>query len=383
MSLIELKTCRTVPAVVLLGVVCCGTNLPAGEFPYPTGRHEQGELRYINDLPVLMVAGTPEQIGQQVAVLTASSVGPLLSYPREYLKRQNLLGAWSGLVGAGNAMVANFPPDYRREMQAGIEQSQLDRDLIVVGNTMFDIRKIGGCSTLVVEPGRSKTGGPLFGRNLDFPTLGLLEKYSLVIVCRPEGKHAFANIGFPGLLGCLSGINDAGLTIATLEVNSTADGATSFNALGTPYAMCFRRLLEECTNIDEAETLLRAMPRTTPMNLAVCDRQSAAVLEMTPKNVVRRPATKGLSSCTNHFRTEKLATSTVCSRYAALEEARGLAQLGLSDVAARMHAANQGPATFQTMIFESAALKLHLALGEGPSSRLPLKELDLKPLLGP
>ena len=43
-------------------------------------------------------------------------------------------------------------------------------------------------------------------------------------------------------------------------------------------------------------------------------------------------------------------------------------------------AANQGKFTLQTMIFEPAALKLHLAIGECPSSALPLKELDLKPL---
>jgi hypothetical protein len=56
-------------------------------------------------------------------------------------------------------------------------------------------------------------------------------------------------------------------------------------------------------------------------------------------------------------------------------------KLDLRDVSARMHAANQGADTFQTMIFEPAALKLHLAIGKCPTSALPLIELDLKPLL--
>ena len=46
-----------------------------------------------------------------------------------------------------------------------------------------------------------------------------------------------------------------------------------------------------------------------------------------------------------------------------------------------MHAANQGAETFQTMIFEPATLKLHLAIGSCPSSALPLTELDLRQLL--
>jgi hypothetical protein len=32
------------------------------------------------------------------------------------------------------------------------------------------------------------------------------------------------------------------------------------------------------------------------------------------------------------------------------------------------------------MIFEPTALKLHLALGKGPTSALPLKPIDLGPL---
>jgi hypothetical protein len=35
------------------------------------------------------------------------------------------------------------------------------------------------------------------------------------------------------------------------------------------------------------------------------------------------------------------------------------------------------------MIFEPATLKLHLAIGSCPSSSLPLKLLELRPLLAP
>jgi isopenicillin-N N-acyltransferase like protein len=284
-------------------------------------------------------------------------------------------------VSVGKTMLVNFPDDYRREMEAAASSSGIDRDLLIVGNTMFDVKKIGGCSTLIVESQRSTTGGPLFGRNLDFPTLGILEKYGLVVVCRPEGKHAFVSIAFPGMLGCLSGMNDAGLAVATLEVYSSADGAANFSLLGTPYAMCFRRLLEECSTLDEAEKLLKTLRRTTSMNLAVCDRRQGAVLEMTIKSVVRREAHEGLCACTNHFRSPQLATATACPRYDALSQAARLPKLGLRDVSQRLHAANQGENTFQTMVFEPATLTLHLAMGSCPSSALPLKELDLRPLL--
>ena len=42
---------------------------------------------------------------------------------------------------------------------------------------------------------------------------------------------------------------------------------------------------------------------------------------------------------------------------------------------------NQGWLTLQTMIFEPAELKLHLAIGACPTSALPMKTLELAPLL--
>src|SRR5262249_7170629 len=139
----------------------------------------------------------------------------------------------------------NIPDDYRRELDAVAKFGGVDRDGVLVGNTFADVKKVGGCSALLVSPDKSATGGPLFGRNLDYPTLGFLHEYSLVTVFRPTGKHAFASIGFPGLIGCLSGMNDAGLALAVLEVYKSNDDSPAFDPQGTPYAMCFRRILEE------------------------------------------------------------------------------------------------------------------------------------------
>jgi len=37
---------------------------------FTEGRSGDGELKYINDLPVLVVAGTPEEMGRQTVALT-------------------------------------------------------------------------------------------------------------------------------------------------------------------------------------------------------------------------------------------------------------------------------------------------------------------------
>src|SRR6202022_3951662 len=110
----------------------------------------------------------------------------------------------------------------------------------------------------------------------------------------------------PGLVGCLSGMNDAGLALAVLEVFQVRIPKKWFSADGTPYALCYRRLLEECATIAEAKDLLTRMKRTTTTNLVVTDRQGIAVFEITPDYVVVRQPQQGTCVCTNHFCTDEL-----------------------------------------------------------------------------
>jgi hypothetical protein len=347
-------------------------------FRYEEIKLGKAELRYVNGLPVLTVAGTPEEIGEQIGSLMSKRFDRLLYFPREYMKHYGFEALWPTLVKASTQMAAHFPPDHLRELEAMAKRAGVPREVALVGNTFTDIKKVGACSTLIVGPARSATRGPLFGRNLDYPTLGYLQEYTLVTVYRPKGKHAFASIGFPGFLGCLSGINDAGLALATLEVYTSNDDSLRFDPQGTPYALGYRRILEECSTVAEAENLLRSLRRTTRNNLAVCDRTGGVVFEITPKNVVVRRPVDDLCPCTNHFRSKELATRTECKRYRALEKSRDIPKVGLEDMAKLLRAASQ-PDTLQTMIFEPAELRLHLAIGKVPSSDLEPKELELAP----
>ena len=261
------------------------------------GRSGGGELKYINGLPVLMVSGTPAEIGRQKAVLTGDAMKKLIEYPNKLLERSGRKDRLPKYLEMCKSLVPQLPADHREEMRAAAEQLGIDRDLGLEGNLLPDVYRGGfGCSSLIVDAGHSATGGPLFGRNLDFYTLGILDKYSLVTVHRPKGKHAFVSIGFPGMFGCLSGMNDAGLALAVHDVFLTRDGAAMFNPKGVPYTFCFRRMLEECASVAEAEKLLRATPRTTIISLALCDRRDSVVLEMTPKSVVGPPRRATASS---------------------------------------------------------------------------------------
>ena len=137
---------------------------------------------------------------------------------RDLMRFHGVEWAYNVFVRGGLSMLRQFPTDYRKELVRR-RGGRRRRRSGCPGGGQHLVRSEGAhCSAVLVEAGQSKTGGPMLARNLDYPSLGYVHEYTLVTVYKPNDKHAFAAVGFPGLLGCLSGMNDAGLTVAVLEV---------------------------------------------------------------------------------------------------------------------------------------------------------------------
>ena len=336
-------------------------------------------LHYQGDIPIVSFSGTPEQIGKQHARLLRRGWQPLADYAFGFLDLQREDVRWKLLLGASQAIISHAPASHQRELDALCSAAGENGDVVRIINTLPELRRFG-CSALIVEPARSSTGGPLFGRNLDFPTLDILDKVGLVMVFRTEGKRPFVSVGLPGVVGVLSGMNDAGLAIATLDSYAAADESVGFDPAGVPLGFLFRRLLEECSTVDDVAALLNSTKATSWMNLAVCDSQGGAIFEITPKQSVRRNAQAAILPCTNHFRTKNLVVDTTCQRYERLAQAAEQKQLGVEEIRQHLDGANQGDLTFQTMVFEPRELVLHLSLGPLPSSAQALQKIELREL---
>jgi len=342
---------------------------------------EKGQLRYIHHVPVLMVDGTPLEIGRQEAALSGEAAKSLAGYPRQLVTMLGSEKQWDKFVATATTLVSHATRAHRDELQSFAGRSGVGDDLLDVANTIMDLHRGGfACSSLMIEPAKSRSGGVLLGRNLDFFSLGMLDRYGLVTIYRPQGKHAFATVGFPGLIGCLSGMNDAGLAMAVHEVHFSADGAAMLNPKAMPYTLCLRRILEECTTIAEAEKALRGSERSTILSLDICDREGVGVLEITPKNVALRRGSDGICINTNHFRTDGLSVLKICSRYTQLSGAATMEKLGVDEVFKKLDEVSQGAKTVQAMVFEPGPLVLHVAMGKAPATKCPLETLDLKPL---
>ncbi|HEY1191827.1 MAG TPA: C45 family peptidase [Gemmata sp.] len=347
---------------------------------FPAAKHGGGELKYIDTVPVLVVKGKPAEMGEQFGKLAIANAPNIMKLHEQFLADSGQTATYRFIEAMSRKLKPNFPPHVAAELEAAAKTAGRSEGLLLFANTIADLTSGLGCSTIIVEKERSTTGGPLFARNFDWlPTKGITE-HTLVVVYKGAGKRAFAAVTVAPIEGVISGMNDAGLclTINEISLKKSRDKA-KFNWEGTPLLLSFRRVLEECATVAEAEKLLRGMARTSSCCLTICDKSGGAVFEVTPDNLEVRKHENGVCCCTNHFRTDKLSVTTKCERYeklAPLQKADA-PKLGVKEAFGELQKVDQGKYTLQSMVFEPAERVLHLAYGPGSASKLPPVKLDL------
>jgi hypothetical protein len=369
------------PLLYLALAFSCASTLQAQERRYPEAVHGKGELKYVDGVPVLIVEGTPEEIGEQFGALAIKPAKkPLLDKIDSYMKKAGYEREYPIMMRVAGFLMPIFPENNQKEMTAAAKASGVPRNVLIMTNAMPDLQKVGACSTIVVEPERSKTKAPLFGRILDWPPHEDLPEFTLVTIFRQPKKHTFATVTFPVILGCISGMNDAGLCLSINQIDASKDGSPKSDLKGVPMLMLFRKVLEECATVEEAEKMLKEAKRTTFFCVTACDKKGGRVFEVTTRNVIARNAVNSVCCCTNHFRTNELSVTENCKRYDILQKTQKNGEkFGVDEVKAELHKVNQGEYTVHAIVFEPAERVMHLAYGDGGKSATEKKltKLDL------
>ncbi|RMG08764.1 MAG: hypothetical protein D6731_21155 [Planctomycetota bacterium] len=340
-----------------------------------------GSLRWVRGVPVLTLVGTPEEMGRQHGTLLREELSALRAYLRAFVGPRRFEAA---IREAERTFRGACSPDELAELDALSRASGVPPGELFLAQSFTDLYRAFACSTLAAE----SSEGPFLARNLDFPSMGFLQRFSLVVAARPRGRRAYVAVGWPGLVGVLSGQSGA-LALAVLVVH---DGLPP--RPGLPFQLAFRRVLERAESVSEAERLLRRLPLTVANNLALVDAAGeAVVLELSPEGVeARRPGEEGALLATNHFltraRRRPRASLTYLSsrrRYAALRRV-ARARRGAWDLRSARRALDAAavPLTVQSMVFLPRAGALEVAFCErGPATRRGRwVRLRLRELLG-
>lgn len=341
----------------------------AAEYPRPKpGRAGKGRLEYVQGIPVLHLYGSPAEMGRQQGTLLAEQFAVLREHYLERFVRDGAQAEAAKLAAMGFQKF--MPPDYLAEMKALSAASGQPYVSVLLANTFLDSARVLWCSVAIVRGEASKGGRLLFARNNDFPTFGIAHQASQLTVYHhaEPGRHSFVAIGWPGMVGVISGMNDAGLCAATL-VSLTQRGVQP----GMPYTLMYRQVLERCTTPQQALELVKLTQRTSANNLSLAaPGAEPLVIEFSPQKVAARRPIRDVLLCTNHFRSPVHIAKPwpVYGRYPKLAQLSEQ-HYGKIDVAAlkqMLHACNQGGMTLQAMVFEPAERRLHLSVGSLPAT---------------
>ena len=236
--------------------------------------------------PVVVLSGTPYEMGRQHGTAlrdeVQASVRRVLSYFRRYLKVP-----WVGPMAVNwwldrvwNDAEPHVPADYLEELRgladgSGVPLKDLSRLHAIPDRTY-------SCSNFAAWGRATADGRLIHVRNLDWNIQAGIQRFPVVFVVRPAGKHAFVNAGWAGFIGVLSGVNDAQISIGQVGAE-TVD--VTFR--GEPMVFLMRRVMEEADDVDEAARLIRGATRTVGVNYVVADAKArrALAIETTRRHV--------------------------------------------------------------------------------------------------
>lgn len=371
-SLFVLVATLALPAVILVG---CGAAPDAVRAPATQSVVAAEPEVTPFPIPVIELAGTGEEIGAAHGKALGETIRDLHA---KYLKAY--FASPTNRVLAMTAAAAFEPrvsPDHLAEINALAKASGVEPRQMLLAQCFLDLTPMVACSTITLPASASPDGVARFGRNLDFPSFNVADKQTVVMVYRPTGRNAFVAVGWPGMCGVLSGINEHGLALANMEVTRGMRVPTAM-----PYVLLYRTVLERSKTTAEAIEMLRTTPRQTANNLMLMDAAGdRAVVEITPEAVVvrRAPADHVLIS-TNHQRGEDLDTTGRCRRYDCLLKgsAQSYGKIGVKALESMLADASQKKMTLQSMVFEPSNWVLYLSAGSD-AARGTFYRLDLKP----
>lgn len=275
-------------------------------------------------LPVVYLKGSPFEIGYASGVLLKDRIHTLetefLDMLHGYVPQEWKLRLLKNYVIYRNRHLSDFIPlDYRTEIYAatlgcpdihpelGDYYNRLlnyhaahDVSYMMIDNPLI---ARAGCTSFGAWGRETENGHLITGRNFDWEAAEVFSRDRVVILCEPDDGIPFVSLAWAGMVGAVSGMNRAGVSVTLNGAPSSLPRDTA-----TPAAIVARDILQHARNLDEATTRLREAKVFVSTLWLIGSRADGkfVVVEKTPNATqVREPKNESII-CANHFETAGL-----------------------------------------------------------------------------
>ena len=242
---------------------------PATGDRHVVAREGSGRLEVIDGTRVLVLKGTPEEMGRQHGLLMKKEIHGLVERILYGVGVGSSFekGRWFfGEIESAQKRLAPFVDErYFREMDALADAAGVPRQEARLANLFPELFHCSGFALF----GKATTDGRLYhGRILDYLRGMGLEQNAVVMVFQPDRGNAWVNVGYAGFIGSVTAMNDKHLAIG--EMGGRGQG----NWDGKPMAELVREVMEKATTLDEAVDIMRKAPRTCQYYYVVSDAKT-------------------------------------------------------------------------------------------------------------
>ena len=293
---------------------------PAAPATPPVLGYAGSSLAWLGGVAVLRVTGDAHAIGAAHGRLLAPWLLPVTAAAAPSIaatvSRDGMLGglthgirlAWrwrfidDGLIDHDRRMVAGLT---RGAAASGValDYDELLRDQAVLDvgapsprSDEADQHVIAHSLTLIGMQAQTPTR-VWIGRTMALPGVddGGDSAVAVVTIAKPEGRIAWAGVGWPGQLGVVAGINAEGIAVL-VDPARTSDVRVTRTA--RPVALLARSVLEQARTLDDAQKLIETTPTLGSAVIVVVDGTSGkwVQIERTPSKAIieRNPKSPAL-----------------------------------------------------------------------------------------
>jgi isopenicillin-N N-acyltransferase like protein len=244
------------------------------------------ELRTSELEPRARGSALGSMLGEQIEIV-------LRSYLRMFETTRGLgIDQVLRLGEAALTRVSSWQQRLVEELEGVAEGAGVAPELIAALNARTEIAREGGCSLLARL---DAAGGPWLAQNWDWYVDS--PERCVVWTADLQGGERLATMTEAGILAKL-GMNSRGLAVGLNVLYHRRDGGP----MGVPVHLILRALLEHCTTVEDAETLIADSPTSGSSAVTVVDAAGGgAIFELSPSGVARIDPRLGFLAHTNHF----------------------------------------------------------------------------------
>lgn len=198
-----------------------------------------------------------------------------------------------------------------------------------IGHALQSLALVG-CTSFATWGNKSADSSMIIGRNLDFYLGDKFSEDKIVYFCNPKQGNKFAMITWAGFMGCVSGMNEKGITVT---INAAKSDIPTGSA--TPISILAREILQYANNIDEAFAIAKKRKTFVCETLMIgsAPDHKTSLIEKSVAKTVLFETDSDFILCTNHYQSdtfkndpnnkENIATSASMYRFARLQELMG------------------------------------------------------------